>query len=88
MTDNKGLKYKLDQWNLNESQARWLAFLSKYDFEIQHIKGKKNKVFDALRRNWRLNFMAAISTYKTDLEDSLEEGVKLDENCKLKWQKM
>ena len=24
--------------------------------------------------------MAAISTYKTNLEDQLEEGVKLDEN--------
>ena len=38
MTDNKGLKYLLDQPNLNARQARWLAFLSEYDFEIQHIK--------------------------------------------------
>ena len=35
---------------------------------------------DALSRNARLNFMVAISTYKTDLEDELEEGVKLDKN--------
>ena len=69
MTDNKGLKYMLDQPNLNARQSRWLAFLSEYDFEIQHIKGKKNKVADYLSRNVRLNFMAAISTYKTDLED-------------------
>ena len=41
MTDNKGLKYLLDQPNLNARQARWLAFLSEYDFEIQHIKGKE-----------------------------------------------
>ena len=33
-----------------------------------------------LSRNVRLNFMAAIGTYKTYLEDQLEEGVKLDEN--------
>ena len=32
MTDNKGLKYLLDQPNLNARQARWLAFLSEYDF--------------------------------------------------------
>ena len=32
MTDNKGLKYLLDQPNLNARQARWLAFLRKYDF--------------------------------------------------------
>ena len=41
MTDNKGLKYLLDQPNLNARQARWWAFLSEYDFEIQHIKGKQ-----------------------------------------------
>ena len=63
MTDNKGLKYILDQPNLNARQARWLAFLSEYDFKIQHIKGKENKVADALSRNERLNFATAISTY-------------------------
>ena len=41
MTDNKGLKYLLDQPNLNIMQARWIAFLGEYDFEIQHIKEKK-----------------------------------------------
>ena len=80
MIDNKGLKYLLDQPNLNARQARWLAFLSEYDFEIQYIKGKENKVVDALSINARLNFVAAISTYKIDLEDQLEGGVKLDEN--------
>ena len=34
MPDNKGLKYLLDQPNLNARQGRWLAFLSEYDFEI------------------------------------------------------
>ena len=34
MTDNKGLKYLLDQPNLNARQARWLAFLREYYFEI------------------------------------------------------
>ena len=79
MTDNKGLQYLLDEPNLNARQARWLAFLSEYDFEIQHIKGKENKVADALSRNERFNFVATISAYKIDLEDQLE-GVKLDEN--------
>ena len=80
ITYNKGLNYLLDQPNLNTRQARWLAFLSEYDFEIQHIKEKENKVVDDLSRNARLNFMAAINTYKIDLEYQLEEGVKLDEN--------
>ena len=79
MTDNKGLKYLLDQPNLNARQARWLAFLTEYDFEIQHIKGKENKVADALSRNARLNFAAAISTYATDLDEQLKEGIEQDE---------
>ena len=37
-------------------------------------------VADALRRNVKFNFVAAITTYKTDLEKQLEEGVRLDEN--------
>ena len=69
MIDNKGLKYLLDQPNLNFRQARWLAFLSEYDFEIQHIKGKENKVADALSRNARINFAVVISTYMTDLDE-------------------
>ena len=40
MSDNISLKYLFDQQNLNARQARWLAFLSNYDFEIKHIKGK------------------------------------------------
>jgi len=40
MSDNISLKYQFDQQNLNARQAKWLAFLSKYDFEIKHIKGK------------------------------------------------
>ena len=80
VTDNKGLKYILDQPNLNARQARWLSFLSEYDFEIQHIKGKENKVADALSRNAKLNFTAAIGTYVLDLNEQLKEGVKQDEN--------
>ena len=79
MTDNKGLKYLLDQPNLNARQDRWLAFLSEYDFEIQHIKGKENKVADALSRNARLNFAAVISTYMTYLDEQLKTGIEQDE---------
>ena len=78
MSDNISLKYLFDQQNLNARQSRWLSFLSEYDFEIKHIKGKENKVDDALRRNVVTSFVAAISSYKTDLEDKLEEGIKRD----------
>ena len=68
MMNNKRLKYMLNRPNLNARQARWLAFLSEYDFEIQHIKGKENKIVDALSSNAKLNFTVAISTYKTNME--------------------
>ena len=64
---------------MNARQARWLAFLSEYDFEIQYIKGKENKVADALSRNAKMNFTAAISTYTIDLEEQLKEGLEQDE---------
>ena len=69
----------LYQPNINARQARWLAFLSGYDFEIQHIKGKENKVVDALSRNVRLNFAAVISTYTTYLDEQLKAGIEQDE---------
>ena len=78
MSDNISLKYLFDQQNLNARQARWLSFLIKYDFEIKHIKGKKNKVVDALSRNAITSFVVAISSHKTELEDKVEEGIKLN----------
>ena len=46
--DNMSLKYLFDQLDLNARQARWLAFLSEYHFELKLIKGKENNVVDAL----------------------------------------
>jgi hypothetical protein len=40
MTDHCGLRYLFDQSKLNVRQARWMALLSEFDFEIKHIKGK------------------------------------------------
>jgi hypothetical protein len=46
--DHIGLKYLFEQPTLNSRQTRWLEFLSEYDFDINHIKGKEDKVVDAL----------------------------------------
>jgi len=48
--DQSGLRYLFDQPNLNTRQARWLATLSEFDFEIKYIKGKENRVVDALSK--------------------------------------
>jgi hypothetical protein len=55
-TDHNGLKYLFDQPTLNARQSRWLEFLYEYDFDIKHIKGKENKVVDALTGEY-MNYM-------------------------------
>jgi hypothetical protein len=40
MTDRCQLRQFFDQPKLNDRQARWMALLSEFDFEIKHIQGK------------------------------------------------
>ena len=54
---------------MNARQATWLSFLSEYDFEIKHIKGKENKVAYALSRH--ANLLCAISSYEYDIGDHI-----------------
>ena len=50
LTDNSYVKHLFTHPGLNARQARWMAFLSEFDIEVNHIKGKENKVVDALSR--------------------------------------
>lgn len=82
-TDNQGLKYIFTQPHLNARQRRWLEFLSEYDFEIEYIKGKENRVADALSRRRHLMTIATFKTsFKRQVMDEQEhdpwyEQVKL-----------
>jgi hypothetical protein len=38
--DHCGLKYLFEHPSLNAIQSRWLEFLSEYEFDINHIRGK------------------------------------------------
>ena len=44
-----------------------LEFLCEFDFEIKHIKGKENKVVDALNRKVHEMHVASLSTCQPDL---------------------
>ena len=74
-----------DQPTLNARQARWLEFLCEFDFEIKHIKGKENKVADALNRKVQEMHVASLSIFQSDLRQQIVShfaGDKLYEQVK------
>ena len=78
-TDHCGLKYLFDQPTLNARQARWLEFLCEFDFEIKHIKGKENKVADALSMKVKEMHVASLSIFQSDLRHQIVNHVAGDE---------
>jgi hypothetical protein len=53
-----------------------LEFLNQYDFDLNHIKGKENKVVDALSRRLCELHATSISMYQSDLKDRILEVAK------------
>ena len=78
-TDHDGLNYLFEQPNLNARQRRWMELLFEYDFDIKHIKGKENKVDDALCRKIHVMHVAAINTSTSYLKDNIIEARVIDE---------
>jgi hypothetical protein len=76
--DHNSLKYLFDQPTLNARQSRWLEFLCEYNFDIKHIKGKENKVVDALSRNVHKLHVIAISMHQTDIRGKFLEAANTD----------
>jgi hypothetical protein len=78
MTNHCGLRYLFDQPNLNSIQARWMALLSNFDFEIKHIKGKENRVVDALSRSMKTIHLAVVCTCKMDVKEIVRNAQEID----------
>jgi hypothetical protein len=78
MMDHCGLQYLFDQPKLNARQARWMALLSEFDFEIKHIKGKENRVADALSRSMRTIHLVVVSTCETDVKNRIKNAQERD----------
>jgi hypothetical protein len=74
MTDHCGLRYLFDQPKFNARKARWMALLREFDFEIKHIKGKKNRVADALSRSMKKIHLAAVSTCEIDVKNKVRNA--------------
>jgi len=78
MSDHIGLRYLFDQLNLNDRQARWLSTINEFDFEIRYIKGKENRVVDALSRWIEIHHLVAMSSYGTNLHDRILQAGQQD----------
>jgi hypothetical protein len=55
-----------------------MEFLCEYDFEINHIKEKENKVVDALSRRVHEIHATTISMYQTDINRRILEATNVD----------
>lgn len=53
-TDHLALKQVNGTSNTNRMHARWISFLQKFEFTINHKSGKQNQVADALSRGCSL----------------------------------
>jgi hypothetical protein len=78
ITNHCGLRHLFDQPKLNTRQARWMDHLSEFDFEIKHIKGKENRVVDALGRSIKMIHLAAVSTCKMDVRQKFRNAQETD----------
>jgi hypothetical protein len=77
-TYHNGLKYLFDHPTLNARQSRWLEFLSEYDLDVKNVKGKENKVDDALNRRVHELHAKTIIMYQSDLKHKILEAAKSD----------
>ena len=51
-----------------------MALLSKFDFEIKHIKGKENRMVDALSRSMKTIHLVVVRTYETDVKERVRNA--------------
>ena len=79
-TNNSGLKYIFEKPTLNARQTRWMEFLSEYDFDIKHIKGKENKFVDALNIRVHLMHATVVSMHHSNLKRRILDVVVIDQH--------
>jgi hypothetical protein len=55
VTDHQALEFFKTQDQLSSHQTCWMEYLSRFDFDIQYIRGKLNKVADCLSHYYESN---------------------------------
>eukprot|EP00253_Pinus_taeda_P006077 PITA_06077 len=88
MTDHHSLTSYFNQPTLNARQARWVDLLSGFDFEIKHLKGKGNRVADALSR--KMHCLYEISTSKgwSNFHEEIKQAAEEDAEYQQKKQQV
>ena len=87
-TDHSSLTNYFKKEDLNSRQARWNAFLSEFDMDIQHVKGKENRVADALRRKLHDIYVLYYNQLEIQFLEQLKEEAQKDPEYKFLWQQM
>lgn len=79
ITDQRSLKYLLEQRLNTPIQQQWLPKLLEFDYEIQYKEGKENLVADALSRVEGSEILhMALSVLECDLLQRLKDGYASD----------
>lgn len=74
VTDHEALKFFKTQEKLSSRQARWMEYISRFDYDIVYVKGELNKVADVLSRYYECEDGDDGATY----DDYVRADVRLD----------
>ena len=78
LIDHHSLTNYFSQATLNARQGRWADFLSGFDFEIKHLKGKENRVADALSRKVQCLCELSVSKWRNSLFEQIKAAANQD----------
>eukprot|EP00253_Pinus_taeda_P009241 PITA_09241 len=78
LTDHHSLTNYFSQPTLNVRQTRWADFLSGFDFDIKHLKGKENRVADALSRKVHCLYEITFSKWENSLQEMMKTAASQD----------
>lgn len=78
ITDQKSLKYLLEQRTVSGEHQKWISKLSGYEFEIVYRPGRENGAADALSRRVEGSVLSEISVSTVASYDQLLRDLKTD----------
>lgn len=86
LTNHSSLTNFFNQSSLNARRTRWTMFLSEFDFEMKHLKGKENRVAGALSRKLHCIYEVQFSQARSNLLDIIIEASLKDLEYAFLWQ--